>query len=228
MTANPTLYAGKLPYDPDRAFTPIGRISRFPFFLCVPSSSPATSMPAFVALAKAAPGKLTYASNGSGTVGHIATELFKRAAGIDLLHIPYKAYIQALPDLLSGQISSMMCDLSVTGANIRAGDLRPLAVTAAARSSFLPDVPTMAEVGYPDVEAEVWIGLFAPTGTPPDIIATLNGAMQVFLGSPQAVQDYKTIGQEPAPSSPEALRALIGRDTARYGEIIRAAHIQVE
>jgi tripartite-type tricarboxylate transporter receptor subunit TctC len=103
-----------------------------------------------------------------------------------------------------------------------------LAVTVAQRSSFLPDVPTMAEAGYPTVEAEVWLGLFAPSGTPPEIIAKLNGAMRTFLASPQAAEQYKTIGQEPAASSPEALHALIGRDTARYGEAIRAAHIQVE
>jgi tripartite-type tricarboxylate transporter receptor subunit TctC len=228
MTVNPNLYAGRLPYDPARAFAPIGLISRFPFFFCVASSSPAKSLQAFVALAKAEPGKLTYASNGSGTAGHIAVELLKRAAGIDLLHIPYKSYVQALPDLVSGQVSSMMCDLSVTGSTIRAGDVRPLAVTVTQRSSFLPDVPTMAETGYPTVEAEVWLGLFAPSGTPPEIIAKLNGAMRTFLASPQAAEQYKTIGQEPAASSPEALHALIGRDTARYGEAIRAAHIQVE
>jgi tripartite-type tricarboxylate transporter receptor subunit TctC len=226
MAVNPQLYAGKLPYDADRAFAPIGRISRFPFFLCVPARLSVPSLAAFVALAKAQP--LNYASNGSGTVGHLATEMFKRAAGIALLHVPYKAYIQALPDLLSGQISSMMCDLSVTGAHIQAGDLRPLAVTTEERSRFLPAVPTMAEAGYPTVEAEVWLGLFAPAGTPPAIIARLGDAMRRFLTSPQAAEEYKTIGQEPAPSSPEALRALIGRDAARYGEIIRAAHIQVD
>jgi tripartite-type tricarboxylate transporter receptor subunit TctC len=228
MTANPNLYAGKLPYDPDRAFEPIGRISRFPFFLCVASSSPAHTMQAFIALAKAEPGKLTYASNGSGTVGHIVTEMVKRATGIELLHIPYKSYVQALPDLLSGQISVMMCDLSVTFSHIQSGELRPLAVTAAQRSSFLPDVPTMAECGFPEVDAEVWLGLFAPSGTPPPIIAELNAQMRDYLATEQAAQDYKTIGQQPAPSSPEALRALIGRDTAKYGEIIRAMHIQVD
>jgi len=228
MTANPNLYAGKLPYDPDRAFEPIGRISRFPFFLCVASSSPAHTMQELIALAKAEPGKLTYASNGSGTVGHIVTEMVKRATGIELLHIPYKSYVQALPDLLSGQISVMMCDLSVTFSHIKSGELRPLAVTAAQRSSFLPDVPTMAECGFPEVDAEVWLGLFAPSGTPPPIIAQLNAQMRDYLASEQAAQDYKTIGQQPAPSSPAALRALIGRDTAKYGEIIRAMHIQVD
>jgi tripartite-type tricarboxylate transporter receptor subunit TctC len=228
MAANPNLYVGKLPYDPDRAFAPIGEISRFPFFLCVPSRSPARSMQELVALAKANPGKLTYASNGSGTVGHIVTEMLQRATGIELLHIPYKAYIQALPDLLSGQISTMMCDLSVTGAHIQSGELRPLAVMSAQRSSFLPDVPTLAECGFPAVDAEVWLGLFAPSGTPPAIIARLNAEMRRYLTSEQAAQDYKTIGQLPAPSSPDALHALIGRDTAKYGEIIRAAHIQVD
>jgi tripartite-type tricarboxylate transporter receptor subunit TctC len=228
MTANPNLYEGKLPYDPAHAFEPIGRISRFPFFLCVAASSPAHTLQQFIALAKADPGKLTYASNGSGTVGHIVTEMVKRATGIELLHIPYKSYVQALPDLLSGQISTMMCDLSVTGPRIQAGDLRALAVTTAQRSSFLPDVPTMAESGFPQIDAEVWLGLFAPAGTPAPIIAKLNAQMRAFLVTDQAAQEYKAIGQEPAPSSADALRALIGRDTARYGEIIRAVHIQVD
>jgi len=228
MAANPHLYVGKLPYDPERSFVPIGEISHFPFFLCVPSSSPAHTVGELITLAKAAPGKLTYASNGSGTLGHVAIVMLTRAAGIELLHIPYKSYTQALPDLLSGQIALMMCDLSVTGARIRSGELRPLAVTAPTRSSFLPDVPTMAEAGFPGVEAEVWLGLFAPAGTPPGIVAMLGAAMRRYLEAPQAAEDFKAIGQEPAWSSPEALHALIGRDSARYGAIIKAAHIQVE
>jgi tripartite-type tricarboxylate transporter receptor subunit TctC len=228
MAANPHLYVGKLPYDPEHSFVPIGEISRFPFFLCVASGSPAHSLAAFVALAKAEPGKLTYASNGSGTLGHVAVVMLMRAAGIELIHIPYKSYTQALPDLLSGQIAVMMCDLSVTGARIQAGDLRPLAVTTPQRSGFLPTVPTMAESGFPTVEAEVWLALFAPAGTPPAIITTLNGEMRRYLDTEKAAEDFKAVGQEPAPSSPDALHALIGRDSAKYGEIIRSAHIQVE
>jgi tripartite-type tricarboxylate transporter receptor subunit TctC len=228
MAANPHLYVGRLPYDPDRSFAPIGEMSHFPFFLCVPSSSPAHTVAELIALAKAEPGKLTFASNGSGTLGHVAVVMLMRAAGIELLHIPYKSYTQALPDLLSGQIALMMCDLSVTGARIRSGELRPLAVTAPARSGFLPDVPTMAEVGFPAVEAEVWLGLFAPVGTPAAIVAALGAEMRRYLETPQAVEDFKAVGQEPAWSSPEALHALIGRDSARYGAIIKAAHIQVE
>lgn len=228
MAANPHLYVGKLPYDPDRSFVPIGEVSHFPFFLCVAAGSPAHTVAEFVALAKASPGKLTYATNGSGTLGHVAIVMLMRAAGIELLHIPYKSYVQALPDLLSGQIAVMMCDLSVTGARIQSGELRPLAVTVRERSRFLPDVPTMMEAGFPAVEAEVWSGLFAPAGTPPAIVAALSAQMRRYLETPKAAEEFRAIGQEPAWSTPEALHALIGRDSARYGEIIRTAHIQVE
>ncbi len=145
------LLVGKLPYDPEKAFAPIGLISRFPFYLCVPTSLPVKSVAELIALAKQKPGQLNYASNGNGTVGHIAMEMVKRATGIEISHIPYKSYTQALPDLLSGQVSTMMCDLSVTGAQIQAGNLRLLAVTTAQRSRDFPDVPTMAEVGFPQV-----------------------------------------------------------------------------
>jgi tripartite-type tricarboxylate transporter receptor subunit TctC len=222
------LLAGKLPYDPEKAFEPVGLISRFPFYLCVPTSLRVTSVPQLIALAKQKPGQLNYASNGNGTVGHIAMEMVKRATGIEISHIPYKSYTQALPDLLSGQVSTMMCDLSVTGAQIQAGNLRLLAVTTAQRSSDFPDVPTLAEVGFPQVEAEVWIGLFAPAGTPAEVPAKLGPIMRDYLATSQAAQDYKNIGQQASFAPPDVVRAMIKRESQRYGEIIRAANIQAE
>jgi tripartite-type tricarboxylate transporter receptor subunit TctC len=222
------LLAGKLPYDPEKAFEPIGLISRFPFYLCVPASLPVKSVAELIALAKQKPGQLNYASNGNGTIGHIAMEMVKRATGAELSHIPYKSYTQALPDLLSGQVATMMCDLSVTGAQIQAGALRLLAITTARRSADFPDVPTMAEAGFPQVEAEIWIGLFAPTGAPPEVVAKLGPIMRDYLATAQAAQDYKNIGQQASYAPPEAVRAMIKAEGARYGEIIRAANIQPE
>ena len=222
------LLAGKLPYDPEKAFEPIGLISRFPFYLCVPTSLPVKSVAELIALAKQKPGQLNYASNGNGTVGHIAMEMVKRATGADFAHIPYKSYTQALPDLLSAQVATMMCDLSVTGAQIQAGNLRLLAVTTAQRSPDFPDVPTMAEVGFPQVEAEVWIGLFAPAGTPPDIASKLGAIMREYLATDAAVREYKNIGQQASFAPPDAVRAMIKAESQRYGEIIRAANITAE
>jgi tripartite-type tricarboxylate transporter receptor subunit TctC len=222
------LLAGKLPYDPEKAFEPIGLISRFPFYLCVPTSLPVKSVAELIALAKQKPGQLNYASNGSGTVGHIAMEMVKRATGIEISHIPYKSYTQALPDLLSAQVATMMCDLSVTGPQIQAGNLRLLAVTTAQRSRDFPDVPTMAEVGFPQVEAEVWIGLFAPAGTPPEISSKLGAIMRDYLTTDAAAREYKNIGQQASFAPPDAVRAMIKAESQRYGEIIRAANIQAE
>lgn len=228
MAANPNLYAGRLPYDPEHAFDPIGLIARFPFFVCVPSSAPAHSLTDLLAQAKAAPGRLSYGSNGNGTVGHIAMEMLKRATGTELFHVPYKSYTIALPDLLNGQLSTMMCDLSVTGSALRAGELRALAATTAERSRFLPDIPTVAESGFPGFDVSVWLGLFAPAGTSPEIIAALNRAMGAYLTTEQARNDYEALGQEPETASPTALRALIRADTEKYGAVIRAAKITVD
>jgi tripartite-type tricarboxylate transporter receptor subunit TctC len=228
MSVTPHLHRGKLPYDPAVAFEPIGLISRFPFYLCVPVGLPVKSVAELIALAKAKPGQLNYASNGNGTVGHIAMEMVKRATGADFAHIPYKSYTQALPDLVAGQVSVMMCDLSVTGAQIQAGALRLLAVTTRERSRDFPDVPTMGESGFPQVEAEIWIGLFTPTGTPREVATRLGAIMRDYLGTDQAAQDYKNIGQQPSYAPPDALRAMIKAESERYGEIIRAADIHPE
>ena len=228
MVVTPALLGAKAPINAQRDFVPVGLVSRLPFFLVVPASVPVSSVQELVALARAKPGELTYASNGNGTAGHLGFEVLKRQLGIGLTHIPYKGYAQALPDLLAGRVNTMMADLVVVGPTIKEGRLRALAATSLERSKFLPNLPTMVEQGFPGYEVTVWFGVFAPAGTPPDIVARLNGEMRKYLSTPEAREGYERLGHEPAPSSAEELRAQMVSDAERYGKIIREANIKME
>ncbi len=228
MVVTPALMGAKSPINAQRDFVPVGLVSRLPFFLVVPASVPVNSVAELVALAKSKAGAVTYASNGNGTAGHLGFEVLKRQLGVDITHIPYKGYAQALPDLLGGRVTTMMADLVVVGPTIKDGRLRALAATSLERSKFLPTVPTMAELGFPGYEVTVWFGVFAPAGTPPEIVARLNGEMRKYLVTPEAKEAYEKLGHEAAPSSPEELRAQMASDSEKYGKIIRDANIRLE
>jgi tripartite-type tricarboxylate transporter receptor subunit TctC len=228
MAANPILFAGKLPYDPDRDFEPIGGVVRLPFFLVVSASVPASSFRELVALARSRPRELSYASNGTGTTGHLVMEQLRGLAGLQILHVPYTAYVAALPDLLSGRVTMMMADLAVAGPSVRMHKLRALASASIERSAFLPDVPTVAESGVPRIVASEWFGLFAPAGTPREIIALLGGTLRTFLSSDEARVSYASIGLLPFPAAADTLRELLLSDRAKFAKIIRDANIRVE
>ena len=228
MTSNPVLYAGKLPYDPQRDFVPVGMVSKTPYFLVVPSSLPAKSLPELLALAKAKPGELSYASNGNATTNHLAYEILARAGGAQLTHVPYKGFGQAMPDLLSGRISTIMADLFFVQAAIKAGQVRLLAVTSAERSPLAPDTPTVAEQGVPGFDIVVWFAMFAPAGTPPDVVAKLGAEMRAFLATQEARDAYRQLGHEAAGSTPEALQAVVAADREKYARVIREAGIKLE
>lgn len=228
MVVTPMLMGAKAPINAQRDFVPVGLVSRLPFFLVVPAEVPVRSLQELVALAKAKPGSVTYASNGNGTAGHLGFEVLKRQAGIDLTHIPYKGYAQALPDLLGGRVSTMMADLVVVGPTIKDGRLRALAATSLERSRFLPNLPTVAELGFPGFEATVWFGAFAPAGTPPEIVAKLNGEMRKYLATAEAKEGYEKLGHEPAPSTADELRAQVAADAEKYGRVVREANIRID
>ena len=228
MVVTPALMGAKAPINAQRDFVPVGLVSRLPFFLVVPASVPVNSVAELIALAKTKPGAVTYASNGNGTAGHLGFEVLKRQLGVDMTHIPYKGYAQALPDLLGGRVTTMMADLVVVGPTIKDGRLRALAATSLERSKFLPNLPTMAELGFPGYEVTVWFGVFAPAGTPADIVARLNGEMRKYLATPEAKEGFEKLGHEAAPSSPEELRAQVVSDADKYGRIIRDANIRLE
>jgi len=228
MVVTPALLGARSPINAQRDFVPVGLVSRLPFFVVVPSSVPVNSVQELFALAKTKPGAVTYASNGNGTAGHLGWEILKRQLGVEITHIPYKGYAQALPDLLGGRVTTMMADLVVVGPTIKEGRLRALAATSLERSKFLPNLPTMAELGFPGYEVTVWFGVFAPAGTPPDIVAKLNGEMRRYLATAEARESYEKLGHEAAPSTPEELRAQMASDGEKYGKLIREANLKLE
>ena len=175
----------KLPYDPLRDFTPITEIATIPNLVVVNAASvPVQTLAELVQLAKKEPGKLTFASNGSGTSNHLATELLKTTAGIDIVHVPYKGSGPALNDLLAGHVSMMLDVVMTSYQYVKAGRLKALAVTGSTRSPLLPDVPTVAEQGFPGFEAIVWFGVLAPAKTPPAIVEYLNKQLVAAINSP--------------------------------------------
>jgi tripartite-type tricarboxylate transporter receptor subunit TctC len=228
MVVTPALMGAKAPISAQRDFVPVGLVSRLPFFLVVPASVPVNSVAELVALAKTKDGAVTYASNGNGTAGHLGFEVLKRQLGVDMTHIPYKGYAQALPDLLGGRVTTMMADLVVVGPTIKDGRLRALAATSLERSKFLPGLPTMVELGFPGYEVTVWFGVFAPAGTPADIVNRLNGEMRKYLATQEAKEAYEKLGHEAAASTPEELRAQVASDADKYAKVIRDANIRLE
>ena len=228
MSIQPLVFAGKLPYDPLVDFAPVTQVSHFPFFVVVPASIGVGSLAELVAYAKARPGQLSYASNGSGTMAHLGMEMLKQATGMDLLHVPYKGFGPALPDLLSGRVTVMMADLAPVGQQVRSGALRALAATSRERSSFLPEVPSVAELGNPGYEIDVWFGLFAPSRTPAEIVARLNAEAARYLASAEAKEAFGKVGHEPLPSSAEAVRARIAAEQKSFARAVKEAGLRPE
>ncbi|MCC6194270.1 MAG: tripartite tricarboxylate transporter substrate binding protein [Burkholderiales bacterium] len=226
--ANPWLYK-KLAYDPIKDFAPISVAIVSPLVLIVNPSVPAKNVQELIAYAKANPGKVNYGSAGVGNTLHLAGELFKTRAGIDINHIPYKGASAAMQDLLGGRIE-MMIDLVQTPlAQIQAGKLRALGTTGSTRLALLPDVPTIAEQGLPGFEFATWIGIAAPAGTPKPIVDRLFAEMTKALANPEVQAAFGKQGMQVAPSkSPEAFAQFIQSDKERVGEIIKRAGIQPE
>jgi tripartite-type tricarboxylate transporter receptor subunit TctC len=228
MSVQPLVFAGKLPFDPLGDFAPVSMVSHFPFFVLVPASLPVVNLAELVAYVNTRPGQVSYASNGSGLMAHLGMEMLKQATGMDLLHVPYKGFAPALPDLLSGRVSVMMADLAPVGQQVRAGSLKVLAATSLQRSSFLPEVPTVAELGNPGYEIEVWFGLFAPVRTPGDIVAKLNAEARKYLSSPAARETFGKVGHEPLYSTPEAVRARIVAEQKTFAKAVKDANLKPE
>ncbi|MEO8143859.1 MAG: tripartite tricarboxylate transporter substrate binding protein [Betaproteobacteria bacterium] len=228
MSVQPLVFAGKLPFDPLGDFAPVTMVSHFPFFLLVPASLQVNTLAELVAYAKARPGQISYASNGSGTMAHLGMEMLKQSTGMDLLHVPYKGFAPALPDLLSGRIGVMMADLAPVGQQVRAGSLKVLAATSAQRSGFLPEVPSVAELGNPGYEIDVWFGLFAPAKTAPDIVSRLNVEARRYLTSPEAKDAYGKVGHEPLYSAPDAARARIVQEQKAFAKAVKDANLKPE
>ena len=224
---NPSLYA-KIPYDPQKDFAPITRVAVTPNVLVVNSALPVNSVKELIAYAKAHPGQLSFGSGSTGSAGHLAGELLKVDAGIDMVHIPYKGAAPAMQALLAGDIQLMFDNLANAMAQVKAGKLRALAVTTAERSKLAPDLPTMAEAGVPGFDISTWFGLFAPAGTPADVIAKWNGDVVRILESPDVRERLLAQGAEPAPDSAADFGRFVASELAKYARIVKASGAKVD
>ena len=217
---NPYLYP-TIGYDAVRDFTPVTLVANVPNVLVVHPSVKADSVQALVALARARPGGLAFASGGNGSGGHLAGELLKTAAKIELVHVPYKGAAPALADLVGGQVPMMFDNLASALPQVRAGKVRALAVTTRARSAFLPELPTMQEAGVPGFDISTWFGVFAPAGLPAPILDRLHRAIVDSLQLPEVRERLATFGSEPVGNTPAQFAAFIRAEQPKYARIIR-------
>ena len=219
---NPVLYS-KMPFDPIKDLEPVVALVSLNNVLVLHPSVKANSVADVIALAKASPGKLNYASSGSGTSIHMSGEMFKHLTKVDMVHIPYKGSAPAVTDLLGGQVMMMFDNIPSALPHIRAGKLRPLAVTGAKRDPLLPDLPTMAETGVTGYESGVWFGLAVPTGTPKSEIGRLNEAAVKGTKSPEFIKRMTELGYSIIGSTPEQMVEMNKAEAARWGPIVRAS-----
>ena len=224
---NSALFA-KLPYDPVKDFAAVGQVALLPFILVVHPSLPVAGVKDLIALARANPGKLTYASTGSGSPPHVAGELLKQTAKIDVTHIPYKGSAAALTDVVAGQVPFMFANTLSSIQFVRAGRLRAVAVGTKKRISIMPDLPTVIESGVLDFDVSLWAGVLTSAGTPPEIIARLNREFLAALALPDVKEKLLAEGAEVTPSSPDEFAALIVAEIGRLGKIARAAKMRVD
>lgn len=225
LAINPFLYE-KLPFNPLRDLAPISLIGSVQNALIVHPGLPAQSVKELIALAKAQPGKLNYSSPGTGTSLHLAAELFKQLAGVDIQHVAYKGGAQAQTDVMAGQVQMMFNVLPSALPQIKAGKLRVLAVTGKSRAESLPEVPTVAEAGVPGYSATTWNGLLTTAGTPPERIAKLNDALVRTMKAPETKALLDKIGQDPLWSTPEEFAAFLREETEKWRKVIAATGVK--
>lgn len=225
LTINPAVYA-KLPYDPAKDFVPISLLAEFPLLLAVGAEQPVKSVRELVEYGKANPKLANYAS--SATPFQLAAELFNQRTGSSFQHIPYRGSGDSVQAVMAGQVLMVIADSGPMSGPIKAGKIRPLALTAAKRNPTFPDVPTMAEAGIPDMDISLWTGIVAPTGTPAEIVALLQKAIAETIALPEVRSALQAIAVEPRSSTSDEYRALIARDGARWKAVASTANIKVE
>ena len=224
---NASLYS-KLPYDPVRDFAPITLIARVPNLLVIHPDIAATTVAELVRLMKANPGKFTFASAGNGSSQHLAGEMFKAIAGVQMQHVPYKGSPPGLQDVAGGHVSMMMDNIASALPMAKSGKLRALAVTTAKRSAIAPDIPTLAEAGLPGYEMDTWLGVFAPAGTPPEIVERLNAEIVAIINTPEVRDQLTALGMILVADSPEHCAAFVKSETAKWKVLVKKLGVSVE
>jgi tripartite-type tricarboxylate transporter receptor subunit TctC len=226
MSGSPTHSVGphlfkRLSYEPMRDVPPVAMVAIAPNLLVTKSSLPVKSLADLVALAREKPGQLTYSSAGNGTSGHLAAELLKSTAKLDMRHVPYKSGPEAVTGVLSGDVDFIFFTVPAVLPQVEAGKLRALAITSAARSALVPDVPTVAEAGYPGFEVLGWYALFAPRETPKPVVAKLSADIEKIVRSPDIRDKMLQLGAEPRYLSPEQVAAFVAVESPKWGQLIR-------
>jgi tripartite-type tricarboxylate transporter receptor subunit TctC len=224
---NASLYK-TLPYDTLRDFTPISLLGSQPLMLVVNPSVPAKSVADLIAMAKASPGKINYASGGNGGSQHLAMELFKGMAQVDLVHIPYKGNVPALVDVMGGQVPVMFDQTATVLPQVRAGKVRALAISSAKRSATMPDLPTVAEAGLPGYESTAWFGFLGPAGMPKEVVAKLSGAIIKILNSPEVNENLTNRGIDVIASTPVEYDAFMKTEVAKWATVVKASDLRVD
>jgi tripartite-type tricarboxylate transporter receptor subunit TctC len=227
FTVNHTLVA-KLPYDTLKDLRPVGLLTRSPNMLVGHPSVPARDLRALVAYAKANPGKLSYASSGNGTIQHLIGESIRLAAGMDIMHVPYKGAGPAINDLLGGQVDLLVGNVILLLPHIRAGKLRSFGVTTSTRAQAAPEFPSFADQGYPQIDMSAWFGLAAPAAVPDPIVARFNTELVRALSSPEVSKPLVAQGLEPIPGTPEVFAAHIRSEIAKYATLLKQANIRLD
>jgi tripartite-type tricarboxylate transporter receptor subunit TctC len=226
LVINPSLYES-LPFDPLKDFAPVSQVFIAANVLAVPPEVPAKTVAELVALARAQPGKLSYAHAGVGTSQHLGAELFKYMAHLDIASVPYRGTTALMPDLLAGRITMSFANIVNVLPLAREGKLRPLAITSIKRSALAPDLPTMAESGFPGFEAVPWFGLVAPAGTPKDVLEKLHGEIVKTLAMQEVRRKFDELGLEPVGNTPAEFTAMIRKETPEWAKVIRDAGIKL-
>jgi tripartite-type tricarboxylate transporter receptor subunit TctC len=224
----PTLYGSALPYDPIKDFAPVILLNLVTDVLVIHPSLPANNIKELIAYAKANPGKVLYASAGNGTLNHLAPEMLKSMAGIDLVHVPYKGAVAALSDVISGRSLMYIGAAVTTVPHVKSGRLRALAITGKKRSNVLPDLPTMAEQGLPDYDVSAWYGMLAPAGTPRPVIDKLNAEVKKAMQTPDIQQRLAAEGSEAVAGTPEQFASFIKAEIAKWGKAVKSANAKMD
>ncbi len=225
MTLLPLTHQGKLPYEPLKDFVPVAMVSRIPFFLVTSAEQPYRSVKDLMDDAKAKQGSLAYASNGIGATAHVGTELLLRAAGARMVHVAYNGFAPAVSDLVTGRVTMVLVDVAPVKGQLQANKLRALAVASAERSRFMPDVPTLAEAGYPGSEVEVWLALYAPAATPKEVVSRVSAEVARFMAMPATIEAFAKLGHETDAGGPEVVRQRIVSEQKAFAPAVRAAGV---
>jgi tripartite-type tricarboxylate transporter receptor subunit TctC len=223
MSLLPLTHPGKLPFDPLQDFAPVSMVSRLPFFLITSQTNKYNNLKELVADAKAKPGKLPYASNGIGSMGHVGTAMLTQSAGVDMIHVPYQGFPPAISDLVTGRVVMVMADLAPVKGQIQAGTLRALAVASQQRSRFMPEVPTLAEAGFPGNEFEIWMALYAPAKTPVHIVARVGQELKKYLDMPSTREAFSKLGHESDSAGPDVVRQRIESELKTMMPVVKSA-----